>query len=85
MLIASQTAVVQREVLAGWLLWSFPPDFCLEQQLQLIRQKALGTKTVSEFVFILTVVLRVTPVVFTVGERKILRFLCICICTAVHA
>ena len=42
-------------------------------------------KMVSEFVFILTVVLCVTPVVFTVGEGKSLRFLFICFSTAVHA
>jgi len=39
---------------------------------------------VSEFVFIPTAVLGVTPVVFTVGERKSLRILFICIGTAVH-
>jgi hypothetical protein len=40
---------------------------------------------VSEFVFILTVVLRVTPVVFTVGERKSLGIVFICNGTAVYA
>ena len=39
---------------------------------------------VSELVVILTVVLCVTPVVFTVGKRKSLRILFICIGTAVH-
>jgi len=39
---------------------------------------------VSEFVFIPTAVLGVTPVVITVGERKSLRILSICIGTAVH-
>jgi hypothetical protein len=41
-------------------------------------------KMVSAFVFIHTVVLWVTPVVFTVGERKSLHILCTCIGTAVH-
>jgi len=40
---------------------------------------------VSEFVFILTVVLCVTPVVFTVGERKSLHTQLIGIGTDVHA
>ena len=40
---------------------------------------------VSEFVFMLTVVLRIIPVEFTVGERKRLHILFICIDTAVHA
>ena len=39
---------------------------------------------VSEFVFILTVVLRVTPVMFTVVERKSLGIVFICIGSAVH-
>jgi hypothetical protein len=39
---------------------------------------------VSEFVFIPTVVLCVNSIVFTVGERKVLRILFICIGTAVH-
>jgi hypothetical protein len=39
---------------------------------------------VSEFVFILTVVLSVRPVVFTVGERKSLRILFMCVGTAVY-
>jgi len=42
-------------------------------------------KSASEFVFILTVVLRVTPVVFTVCERKSLHILFTYIGTAVHA
>jgi hypothetical protein len=42
-------------------------------------------KMVSEFVFILLIALRVTPVVFNVGERKSLRTLFICIGTAVRA
>jgi len=39
---------------------------------------------VSEFVFIPTAVLGVTPVVITVGERKRFPILFICIGTAVH-
>jgi len=39
---------------------------------------------VSEFVFIPTAVLVVTPVVITVGESKSLRILFICIGTTVH-
>jgi hypothetical protein len=42
-------------------------------------------KMVSEFVFILTVVLCVTSIVFTVGERESLHILFICIGAAVHA
>jgi len=42
-------------------------------------------KMVSEFAFIITDVLYVTPVVFTVGETKRLHILFMCICTAVHA
>ena len=60
-------------------------DFSLEQQHKLIRLKAPGTKKVSEFVFILTVVLCVTPVVFTVGEWMSLHSLFVCIGAAVHA
>ena len=33
----SVIAAVQGEVLARWLVWNFPLDFCLEQQHQLIR------------------------------------------------
>jgi len=40
--------------------------------------------TVSEFAFVLTDVLCVTPVVFNFGETKSLRILFMCICTAVH-
>jgi len=39
---------------------------------------------VSEFVFILTVVLCVTSIVFTVGERKNLDILFIYVSIAVH-
>jgi hypothetical protein len=42
-------------------------------------------KMVSEIVFILTEVLRVVPVVFTVGERKRLCILFVCIGATVHA
>jgi hypothetical protein len=40
-------------------------------------------KMVSEL-FYTTAVLRVTPVVFTVGERKSVHILCTCISIAVH-
>jgi hypothetical protein len=61
-----------------------PHWICLGPQHRLKRLKALGTKMVSEIVFILTVVLRVTMIFFTVCEREILHNLFIGICTAVH-
>jgi hypothetical protein len=39
---------------------------------------------VSELVFIFTVVLRVVPILFTVGERGILPILLSCIGTDIH-
>ena len=81
----SVIAAVQGEVLARWPIWNSPLDFCLEQQHQLIRQKVPGTKTVSAFVFTLTVVLQLTAVVFTVGGWTSLHILFICVGAAVHA
>jgi hypothetical protein len=62
----------------------FPAGFLFARH-HLIIKRALGTKMVSEIAFILTVVLRVPPVLCTICEWKSLNIFFIVIDTAVHS